>query len=320
MSRIGFSQAITGRRGRGVPRTGGNSVEAFRFEEGGRHRIVVPTYEDENGDRHVVVFGETVHRLSGGVIQIPTKKGKKTTYSFRCSHPYSQQSHEDAVTIAERREMCPLCELENLQNQERLEIMDEEIGFEEFKELKSKEKKAFYNNHPLDVERSYYKKEIDGEEETVQTREMYILVLEIKTEEVTREQKSKKTGKTYKYSDVKPVVTDGKVEYQPALFKISGSKMNELKSVVDNAIEAGTLDIDNLHTIIENEGTEFEEEVNVTWVDFQFKYPDKDGDRMSSAREMTVTVMPDDKSVVVNNEGFIEQVSEKMSSLYKDAH
>src|SRR5699024_2431041 len=244
MSRIGFSQAITGRRGRGIPRSGGNGrVEAFRFDEGGRHRMIIPTYVDENGEEQIIVFGETIHRVSGGVIKIPTKKGKQTTYTFRCSHPYSQQSHDDAVKIAERREMCPLCELENLQNQARLKIMEEEIGFEEFKKLKNKEKKAFYNNNPLDVERSYYKKDIEGEEETVQTREMYILALEVKTEEVERKQKNKKTGKVRKYKDVKPVVTDGKVEYQPTLFKVSGSKMNELKTAVDNALETETLSI-----------------------------------------------------------------------------
>src|SRR5699024_7844561 len=44
------------------------------------------------------------------------------------------------------------------------------------------------------------------------------------------------------------------------------------------------------------------------------------GDRMSSARDMTVTVMPDDKSVIVNNEDFIDQVTEEMDGLYKEAH
>src|SRR5699024_3675736 len=242
------------------------------------------------------------------------------SHTFRCSHPYSQQNHEDAVTVAEREEMCPLCELERLQNQQRLNIMDEEIGFDEFKKLSKKEKKAFYDEHPLSVEQSYYKKEVDGEEVTVLHREMYILAIEVELEEKKKTVRNKKTGRERTTTDYIPLVKDGKVQYKPVLQKVSGARLEAYKDAVDNAIQNDILDYDYTHPIIENEGTDYEEEVNIAWVDIQLNFPDKNGDRMASGREVNITATPTDKSVIVEHEELKKEIENKMDKIYEDAH
>src|SRR5699024_7167274 len=125
------------------PRQGGGSkVDLFKFKTGFKHRLVFPLYEDEDGNKQLILFGETYHKIAHpSFMKLPKRGGTYPTFSFRCSHPYSQQNQDDALKIAEKREMCPLCEYENLQNQRRLAVMEEEIGFEEFKELTKAEKK-----------------------------------------------------------------------------------------------------------------------------------------------------------------------------------
>src|SRR5699024_7226961 len=102
--------------------------------------------------------------------------------------------------------------------------------------------------------------------------------------------------------------------------KVSSKKLDAFKTAVDNATQNGILSYDNLHPIIENEGTDFEEEVNTTWVDFQLNFPDKGGDRMSSARDVTISATPDDKSIVVENEEVIEEIQSKMDKIYEEAY
>lgn len=318
MSQMGFSQARTGRRGTGSQSTG---VKVFNFTEGNQHRLMIPTRLDDEGNPQVILFGETIHQFPRkGLINLTKKDGKKySSYTFRCSHPYSQQNHADAVEIAEKGEMCPLCDLEKFQNQRRLDIMDEEIGFEEFKELPKKEKKAFFQEHPLDIEKSYYTQTVGDEEVRVQHREMYLLAIEFEIEERKKEIKMK-NGKTKEVEEYEPVTKDGEIQYKPVLYKVSSKKLETLKTAVDTALQNGIMDYDNLSTIIENEGTDFEEEVNTTWVDFQFNFPDKSGDRMSSARDVNITVTPDDKSLVVNNEEVMNKIQGQMDKFYEEAH
>src|SRR5699024_5292604 len=319
MSQMGFSQARTGRRGSSNRGSGG--VQNFNFTEGKQHRFMIPTRLDDEGNPQVVLFGETVHQLARkGLINLPRKDGKKySTFTFRCSHPYSQQNHDDAVTIAEKEEICPLCDLEKWQNRRRLDIMDEEIGFEEFKKLPKKEKKAFFENNPLDVEKSYFTKTVGDEEVTMQNREMYMLDIEFEVEEKIKKIKLK-SGSTKEVPEYVPVKKEGKVQYKPVLYKVSSKKLDAFKTAVDNATQNGILSYDNLHPIIENEGTDFEEEVNTTWVDFQLNFPDKGGDRMSSARDVTISATPDDKSIVVENEEVIEEIQSKMDKIYEEAY
>lgn len=318
MSQIGFSQARTGRRASGSNFTG---VETLSYEPGEKKRVVVPLKKDEDGKAQLVLFGETVHRINDkNTIRLPKKKGGTySVHTFRCTHPYNQQTFDKQVEMAERKEMCPLCEFERLQNQQRMKMMEEEFGsFEAFKELSKKEKKEFYQRHPISVEASYYEKDGQNRQQT----EMFLLLLEIVTEIKTKRVKVKSTGKVKELTEQVPKVDeDGNVEFKPIFFKASGKRLGDLKDAVDNAINSETITFDMLHPYIENEGTEFEEEVNIGWVDFEFAYPEKEGDqaRMESARDMKIFAVKEEKSVFTQHENFLEQAEAKMDTYYNDA-
>lgn len=328
MARIGFSQARTGRRAR----KGNNfdGVENLRFTPGKSNRLILPLKKDEDGSLGLVLFAQTIHRLNRpSIIEIPRKEGKPyNPYTFRCTHPYSQQTQDDAVKIAKREEMCVLCELENLQNRRRLDIMKEEFGteekdfedgFENFKALTNKEKKAFFETNALDVEKPYYEKEdADGEKFNAQTTEMYVLAMELETEEKIVKRKSKKTGRTRKAKVSTIVLGDnGLPEYKAVLMKVSGQKLMDFKQAVDTAIEGDTLSYDHTFPYIENPDTEFEEEVLVGWVDFKLDYPE--GSRMESARNMKISAMPETKSVLLKHPDLKEEIEKEMDTYYKNA-
>src|SRR5690625_820195 len=320
MSQIGFSQARTGRRAS----TGGNfsGISQMTFTPGKRNRLILPLRQDEDGNAQIVLFGETIHRLNApSTIQLPKRKGGHySPYTFRCTHPYSQQSYDKSVKLAERKEMCVLCEYERLHNQRRMGLMEEEYGsFEEFKKLDNKDKKAFFQRHEIPVERSYFDKEdADGETYRAQTTEMYLLAMEIETEEKIKKVKVKSTGKIREIPETVPAVDDeGNIKYKPVFHRVSGKRLDDFKDAVDNGIQAGTLSFESLTPYIENEGTDFEEEVNIGWVDFEMAYPDKD--RMESARDVKISAMPESKSVLISNPEIQEQIEEKMDEHYKNA-
>lgn len=319
MTKMNFIQASTGARGSGRTPF---KVRPFNFETGKDHRLVIPLRTNEDGSQEIVIFGETIHSFNGkGFVQIPKAKGGTyTTFTYRCTHPYSQQSQKDAVHLAEKEEFCPLCEMHNYENNELYAKMNEEYGDHGFKDLTTKEQRAFYEENALRVEPSYRRKTSDdGEDESYLTTEMYMLALEIITEEKTREIKNKKTGKTRDIVDNVPVVEDGKVKYEPVLYKVTMKRLNELKNAVDDKIEDGTIALENVHSFIENEGTDNEEEISIGWVDFQLSYPDVSS-RMDSARDMKLSAVNDDKSAVVKNEGFVEEVEAQMDKYYDDAY
>lgn len=328
MSQIGFSQARTGRRAR----SGGNfgSIGQMEFEPGKRNRIFFPLRKDEEGNQSLILFGETIHRFNDHtVIQIPKRKsGYYNPYTFRCTHPYSQQTHDKAVELAERKEMCVLCEYQRLHNSKRLEIMKQEFGTEEndyedgfdnFKELDKKEKKAFFKQYEIPVEPSFFEKENeDGETFRSNTAEMYLLAIQIETEEKVKKVKSKKTGKVREVSVTEPLLDDeGNVKFKPVFYRVSGKKLNTFKNAVDNAIESDVLSLDDLTPYIENEGTDYEEEVLIGWVDFDLNYPK--GDKMESGRDVNITATKSDKSIFTTHPEIREQIEGKIEGYYKDA-
>lgn len=329
MSRALFSQARTGRR---ATTSNFTNVDVLEWEVGKSNRVVIPLYTDSEGREGPVLFGQTIHKLDMGVMQLPKKNGGTySTYVFRCSHPYSQLNFDDAQKIAESEEMCVLCEYERLQNTRRMALMEKEYGTKEknyedwgenFKALKNAEKKAFFQEHPISVEKSYYTQEVeDGDDYNVSTTEMYMLVYDIEVEETSRKMRLK-SGKTRTIKENQPVKdADGKVKYKPALLKVSQQRLNNFKDAIENELASETISYDNLHTIIENEGTEFEEEVNLGWIDFELKYPAKEGStaRMDSARDMSIHATVDSKSILLNNEGLLEDMQDEIEKDYKAA-
>lgn len=325
MSQALFSQARTGRRAKS---SNFESVEILKWEVGKSNRIVVPLYKNEEGEQSVVIFGDTIHKVEFGLVQLPKRgSGTYSTHTIRCTHPYSQQNREVGRKIAEKQEMCVFCELENLQNKRRIGILSEKYGTEEanyedwaenFKALDKQDKVDFFSKHKLDVEKSYFtKKDENDEEYNVHTTEMYMLVYDIEVEEIYVERTVKATGKKVKIKKYQPVIKDGKVQYKPAFLKVSGKRLNALKDALDNALTNETISYENLHTYVEYEGTEFEEEVNIGFIDFELKYPMATGDtaRMDSARDMQTLATVDSESILLLNKGLLEEMQE---SIQKD--
>lgn len=335
MAKLGFTRGRTGRR----PQSGGfSSIEEMKWNPGETNRLFIPLREDKDGNKEVILFGSTIHRLTPDVsrerlgealIGFPKKNGGTySPFEIRCTHPYNQLDQDDAVKFAEKGEMCVLCEYERYQRNRQFDALKQEFGTEEndyedggdnFKELTNKEKREFYSNHPIDIEAPYFTKvnKETGETYTEQVRQMYLLVMEMDVTEriVEREVKGKLRKRRLRELNKNE---DGTFKVTPKFLKVSASRMDKIKNAIDTAVSMEQLDEEHLSPYIENEGTELEEEVLVGWVDLEFSFPE--GERMTSAKDVKVTAVPEKLSFLINEKELRGQVEEKIDKVADEAY
>ncbi|MGN4723701.1 hypothetical protein ACTFR8_22000 [Bacillus cereus group sp. MYBK15-3] len=302
MGRLSFSGARTGRRagGNGL----GNMVQRLSFEIGETKRIIFPVLPDSEGNMGLVVLAEPFHPIKQSFLNfVNSRGGTYQSYQVRCMHPYSQTDRNEAVKSAERKEMCPFCELSQYEVRRTYAEMEERYGEDGFKELSKDEQKKFYEemDKQRKVENSYYKKsDEDGNEYNVTRLDITLLALELELEDAV--------GKNNK--PVKRVVRDenGMPKYKKILMTMSQNRLDKFKTAADNAFEQGILDEDvNAYGYIENEGTEHEEEVLIGFVDFAVKFPNKPT-KMESAKDMSPVAVPAKNSVVTKE--FVDAITE----------
>lgn len=281
MSRLSFSSARTGRR---VGQSRGNTLNELKFDIGESKRLIVPIY---NGQ--ISVFGVPVHKVNGqGKINITTKNGKTfSVFSIRCTHPYSQTNGKEQLEIAEKGEICLFCDLAKYEERKRSKHIREEFGDDGFSKLTKEQQRDFYQTyekqHPHTLEKSYFSRREGDSTFNQTTLDMYILVLEVKLE------------------NGKPKLDEqGVVEYEPVLMPASQARLEKFHTAVESGINSGQIEEDMLHTIIENEGTEIETEVNIGWIDFLVTFPQAQT-KAGSGKDMTVVPVVRNKSVITDN-------------------
>lgn len=313
MGRLTFSGARTGKR---VGSNNFSGIQRMEYEMGEQKRIVFPVLEDEEGNKGLVVLAEPYHRIKQGFVKLVSTRGKEyAPYNIRCMHPYSQTDRKVSIHSAERGEMCPFCELATYELRQTYAEMEERYGEDGFKDLTKEEQKAFYKemDGTHQVEQSYYQKtDEDGNKYNVNMYDMSLLALELEVNTVEKTVKGKKRK-------VVEVVLDenGLPKYKKILMPMSQNRLDKFKMAADNAFEQGTLNIDDHHyTFIENEGTEYEEEVLVGFIEFAVKFPVKD-QKMESGKDMNVMAVPATNTVM--SDEFIESITVNGKKLQEEA-
>lgn len=309
MGRVSFTGARTGKRkGRSL----GGFVERFDFEIGETKRIVFPVITNSEGEKELVILAEPIHHVKQGFIEYVGQSGKPfKPYKVRCMHPYSQTDANVARQSAERKEMCPFCELANLERRQLYSTMEERYGEEGFKDLSKEEQKEFYQEMESmsQVEESYYKKEdSDGNSYTVNRLDITVLAFELETKITVND-----AGR-----NVLSVIYDeaGFPKYKKILMPMSQSRLDKFKNAAETAFESESLSAEtHSYAFIEGEGDDAEE-VTVGFVDFLVKFPQK-ADKKESAKDMTPHALPTNKSVITT--AFVEKVQADSEKLLAEA-
>lgn len=299
--RSSFTEARKGQRAYRSRGTQNQVVSDLKYDVNTVKRVIVPLV-----DGQMVVFSAPIHKVLNYNVKMPKTNGNGvyTVNEIRCTHVNAQTSDVDSLAIAESKEMCVFCELAKLENRQQWDKINAEYG-EDFRNLSKDEKKAIFNSiQKTHTVESSFKTSQDEEGNTLlsTTTKNYILLLEVET--------SSADGKTIKRnSDGSPIIT-------PVLLPTTATRLEKFKSAVDMTMDVGGLAYENLHPIIENEGTDLEEEVLLGWVEFLLKFPDAPK-KAESAKNLNVVALPHNQSIV--NEEFIQEMTEKMVTFEKDA-
>lgn len=298
--RSSFTEARKGQRAYRSRGSQNSIVSDLQYDVNTVKRVIVPTIDNE-----LVVFSAPIHKVLNFNVKLPKNGGGVYSVNeIRCSHVNAQTSDNDSLKIAKSKEMCVFCELAKLENRQQWDKINSEYG-ESFRDLTKDEKKAIFQNiQKTHTVESAFKSSTDEQGNTTlsTTSKNYLLLLEVET--------SSADGKTVAKN------SDGTPKIKPVLLPTTATRLEKFKSAVDMTMDVGGLVYENLHPIIENEGTDLEEEVLIGWVEFLLKFPDA-SKKAESAKNLNIVALPHNQSIV--NDEFILSLESDLATYEKDA-
>lgn len=270
--------------------TGGGFIGDYKTEVGVKHRIIIPTFVDEDGNEGLFLQSRVVHPVKKwGAVAIKTKNGNEfKPYAIGTSHPYKQPSFGASLEIAKRGDIDVFSQLSALTETDKwakVNELDNDRNTEAGKKAFVDFIKDFDKQHSYIEAASYTNKEGEWNDHL----ENYLLVLQLETEMVEEERNS-----GVKRQVAKVVLDDnGFPKYEPKFWRVSSKRLADIQSAVDLAIDNQLLGDDDLYPYTEAEGTE-EESVNYAgWVEIEINYPFKDGAnaKMEAGREASISAV-----------------------------
>lgn len=295
MAKLGsWGQAVRGKsqnKGRSRKSSGnGGFINDYRTEVGVKHRIIIPTFVDGEGNEGLFLQSRVVHPVNKwGAVSIKTKNGKEfKPYAIGTSHPYKQPSFEASLAVAKRGEVDVFSQLSALTETDKWAKVNEldndrntEAGKKEFVDfVKDFTKQNSY------IEASTFKNR-DGE--WSDHLENYLLVLQLETEMV---EEARSSGVK---RQVAKVVLDenGFPKYEAKFWRVSAKRLGDIQKAVDLALDNQLLSDSDLHPYTEAQGTEDETVNYAGWVELEINYPFYEGSnaKMESAREATISAV-----------------------------
>lgn len=303
MAKLGsWGQAVRGKTqngGRSRKSSGGGFIQDYKTEVGVKHRIIIPTFVDEDGNEGLFLQSRVVHPVKKrGAVAIKTKNGKEfKPFAIGTSHPYKQPSFEASLEVAKRGEVDVFSEFASLTETDKwakVNLLGNDKDTEEGKKAFVDFVKDFSTQNTYIEAASYTNKDGEWNDHI----ENYLLVLKLETEMV---EEARNSG--VKRPVAKVVLDDnGFPKYTPCYWRVSAKRLGEIQSAVDLALDNQILGDDNLHPYKEAEGTE-DEVVNYTgWVELEINYPFKEGQnaKMEAGREATISAVNSNVSNVSN--------------------
>lgn len=308
-------QSQNARRSR--KRTGGGFIADYRSDVGVKHRFIIPTFVDSEGNEGLFIQSRVVHPVKKwGAVSIKTKNGNEfKPYNIGTSHPYKQPSFEESLKIAKRGEVDVFSQLATLTETDKWAKVNEldndrntEAGKKEFVDFM----KDFDKQNTFIEQASYANKEGEWNDHI----ENYLLILQLETEMVEEERSS-----GVKRQVAKVVLDDnGFPKYEPKFWRVSSKRLGDIQTAVDLALDNQLLGDDDLFPYTEGEGTD-DEIVNYTgWVELEINYPYAEGKnaKMESAREASISAVNGSVSNVT--EEFVNDFKEnKAKELFEKA-
>lgn len=294
MAKLGsWGNAVKGKtqnRRRSRKSSGGGFIGDYKTEVGVKHRIVIPTFVDEDGNEGLFIQSRVVHPVKKrGAVSITTKNGKSfTPYAIGTSHPYKQPSFDASVVIAERGDVDVFSQFAALTETDRWAKVNQ-LGNDKNTEEGKKEFVDFnkdFTNQNTYIEACTYKNR-DGE--YVDSIENYILILQLATEMVEEERGSGVKRKVARVA----LGENGLPKYEPKFWRVSAKRLGDIKSAIDLALDNELIGDEQLHPYTEAQGTDDETTVYTGWVELELNYPFKEGNqaKMEAGREMTISAV-----------------------------
>lgn len=323
MAKLGsWGQAVRGQsqrkaRTRKSTGSGGGFINDYKTEVGVKHRFVIPTFTDEDGNTGLFIQSRVVHQVrKWGAVAIKTSKGNEfKPYAVGTSHPYKQPSFEKSLEIAKRGDIDIFSKLATLTETDRWAKVNEldndkdtAEGKQEFKDFN----RDFDANH-LFIEAASYK---DKDGNWQDSMENYLLILQLETEMVEEER-----GSGVKRQVAKVVLDDnGFPKYEPKFWRVSAKRLGDIQKAVDFALDNNLIQDEDLFPYTEGAGTEDEVVTYTGWLEMEISYPHAEGRnaKMEAGREATISAINSNTSTIT--EEFVEDFQEnKGKELFEKA-
>lgn len=298
-------QSQNARRSR--KRTGGGFIADYRTEVGVKHRFIIPTFVDKDGNEGLFIQSRVVHPVKKrGAVAIKTKNGNEfKPYAIGTSHPYKQPSFEASLEIAKRGDVDVFSQFATLTETDKWAKVNEldndrntDAGKKEFIDFM----KDFDKQNSFIEQASYKNKDGEWNDHI----ENYLLILQLETEMVEEERSSGVKRQVAK------VVLDenGFPKYEPKFWRVSAKRLGDIQSAVDLALDNQLLGDDDLFPYTEGAGTDDEVVNYAGWVELEINYPYAEGTnaKMESAREASISAI----------NGSVSNVSEEFVTDFKD--
>ena len=308
-------QSQNARRSR--KRTSGGFISDYRTEVGVKHRFIIPTFVDEEGNEGLFLQSRVVHPVKKwGAVAIKTKNGNEfKPYNIGTSHPYKQPSFDASVEVAKRGDVDVFSQFASLTETDKWAKVNEldndrntDAGKKEFVDFM----KDFDKQHLFIEPASYTNRDGEWNDHI----ENYLLVLQLETEMVEEERSS-----GVKRQVAKVVLDDnGFPKYEPKFWRVSSKRLGDIQAAVDLALDNQLLGDDDLYPYTEGEGTDDEVVNYAGWVELEINYPFKEGAnaKMEAGREATISAINANVSNV--SDEFVNDFKEnKAKELYEKA-
>ena len=289
--------------------SGGGFIADYRTEVGVKHRFIIPTFVDSEGNEGLFIQSRVVHPVKKwGAVAIKTKNGNEfKPYAIGTSHPYKQPSFEASLEIAKRGDVDIFSQFASLTETDKWAKVNE---LDNDRETDEGKKEFFDFMKDFDKQNSFIEsasyKNKDGEWND--HIENYLLILQLETEMVEEERSSGVKRQVAK------VVLDenGFPKYEPKFWRVSAKRLTDIQSAVDLAIDNQLLGDDDLFPYTEGQGTEDEIQNYTGWVELEINYPYAEGTnaKMESAREASISAV----------NGSVSNVTEEFVTEFKDSN
>lgn len=287
--------------------SGGGFIADYRTEVGVKHRFIIPTFVDSDGNEGLFIQSRVVHPVKKrGAVAIKTKNGNEfKPYAIGTSHPYKQPSFEASLEIAKRGDVDVFSQFATLTETDKWAKVNEldndrntDAGKKEFIDFM----KDFDKQNSFIEQASYKNKDGEWNDHI----ENYLLILQLETEMVEEERSSGVKRQVAK------VVLDenGFPKYEPKFWRVSAKRLGDIQSAVDLALDNQLLGDDDLFPYTEGAGTDDEVVNYAGWVELEINYPYAEGTnaKMESAREASISAI----------NGSVSNVSEEFVTDFKD--